>query len=290
MKRRGLVLLAPLLLSPLVLSLAACGKHDTATVANAAGATGSSTLAVGGQTTQPGQSGSGVTTSYTVAKGDSLWAISKHHCTTAPAIAKANGWSDGIDHPIFPGDVISVPEVECTTTTQGASPTTTQGDTQGDTPTTTPITASNGEIDDWLAQKDGFVPDPMYGDPADYYEDFGDVCMEAWGKTYEFEKLGLGRDDVLNALEPLPGRTPSKVLAAIDRWAAFTANWYLRYKTVLDKYTGADGTVNYDKIVANKDYRAFLAAYLPVAADQTAAHDYATKLCADLLSTKGSTP
>ena len=81
-----------------------------------------------------------------------------------------------------------------------------------------------------------------------------------------------------------------KVLAAIDRWAAFTANWYLRYKAVIDKYTGADGTVNYDKVVANKDYRAFLAAYLPVAADQTAAHDYATKLCADLLSSKGRTP
>ena len=282
MKRRGLILLAPLLLSTLALSLVACGKDDKATVANAAGATGSSTLAVGGPTTQPSQSGTGATTSYTVAKGDSLWAISKHHCTTAPAIAKANGWSDGIDHPIFPGDVISVPAVECTTTTLGASPTTTQGDT--------PATASNGEIDDWLAQKDGFVPDPMYGDPADYYEDFGDVCMEAWGKTYEFEKLGLGRGDVLNALEPLPGRTPSKVLAAIDRWSAFTADWYLRYKAVVDKYADGDGNVNYDKVVTNKDYRAFLAAYLPVAADQTAAHDYATKLCADLLSTKGSTP
>lgn len=280
MKRSGLLVLAPL-----VLSLAACGKDQPTSVANAA--PGSSTLAVGGQTTVPGQSDAlGPTFTYTVAKGDSLWAISQRNCTTAPALAKANAWSDGIDHPIFPGDQIAVPQVPCTTTTQGKVPDT----TQAGTPATTPITASKAEIDEWLAQKDGFVPDPMFGDPADYYEDFGPVCTEAWGKTYEFEKLGLGRSDVLNALEPLPGRTPSKVLAAIDRWAAFTSEWYLRYKDIVDQYTDSDGNTNYDKLVTTKAYRAFLAAYLPVAADQTAAHDYATSVCANLLSTKGSTP
>jgi hypothetical protein len=130
----------------------------------------------------------------------------------------------------------------------------------------------------------------MYGDPSDYYEDFGPVCMTAWGTTYEFEKLGLGRDDLYDALEPLPGRTPADVLAAIDRWAAFTDAWYLHYRELIAEYADSDGDTEYDALVEDRDYRDFLAHYVPLAHDQVAAHEYATKVCADLLRTKGSTP
>ena len=150
--------------------------------------------------------------------------------------------------------------------------------------------ATSKQVDAWLRDHADFVPDPMYGDPSDYYEDFGPVCMEAWGKTFEFEKLGLGRNDVLAALEPLPGRTPASVLAAIDRWAKFTDDWYLRYHDLIDSHTDTNGDTDYDALVKDRGYRDFLAHYIPLAADQTAAHDYATTLCADLLKKKGATP
>lgn len=287
-----------LLLAPCLVSLAACGKGgDDTAVANAQGA--GTTVAAGGQAGQTDQGGGqlqptgagGPTVAYTVAGGDSLWAIATDFCTTAPAIAAANGWS-GIEQPIFPGDVIAVPQVQCASATtaqgQAGQPATTTPATQSQS--TTPVTAGESEIDAWLRSMDGFVPDPMYGDPADYYEDFGDVCMEAWGKTYEFEKLGLGRDDVIAAIKPLPGNAGSVVVDAIDRWAAFTARWYLRYTDVVAQYTDRNGEVDYEALVDDPDYRAFLGAYLPVAADQSAAHRYVTNLCANLLATKGSTP
>ncbi|MDO8391550.1 MAG: LysM peptidoglycan-binding domain-containing protein [Actinomycetota bacterium] len=291
MLRRGVFLLAPCLVS-----LVACGKGgDDTAVANALGA--GTTVAAG----QPGPgeaqvqpTAGGPTMSYTVAGGDSLWAIATEFCTTAPAIAAANGWAT-IEQPIFPGDVIAVPQVQCATATSANPATTAQGQPAATTPATepssaTPVTAGPAEIDAWLRAKDGFVPDPMYGDPADYYEDFGDVCMEAWGKTYEFEKFGLGRDDVIAAIKPLPGNAGAVVVDAIDRWAAFTATWYLRYTDVVAQYTDSNGEVDYDALVRDPDYRAFLGAYLPVAADQSAAHQYVTNLCANLLATKGSTP
>jgi len=283
MIRRGLVLLAPCLLL-----FAACGEEgDKTAIANADGAGATtlvSTVAGGSESTPPAAT---ATVPYTVAKGDSLWAIASRSCTTAPAIAQANGWSS-IEQPIFPGDVILVPQVQCITPTTAAGQT--PATTQAGSPATTVATASEAEIDAWLRSKDGFVPDPMYGDPADYYEDFGDVCMEAWGKTYEFEKFGLGHDDVIAAIKPLPGNAGDVVVDAIDRWAAFTAQWYLRYTEVVAQYANANGEVDYDALVGDPDYRAFLAAYLPVAADQSAAHEYVTNLCANLLATNGSTP
>ena len=289
MIRRGLLLLAPCLLS--LTTLAACGEEGKKTaIANADAAavtTLVSTPAAGSEAVPPA---AGATVPYTVAKGDSLWAIASRFCTTAPAIAQANAWSS-IDQPIFPGDVIAVPQVQCATpatTAQGQPTATTQGSSSS--PATTVAPATEAEIDAWLREMDGFVPDPMYGDPADYYEDFGPVCMEAWGKTYEFEKFGLGRDDVIAAIKPLPGNAGDVVVDAIDRWAAFTATWYLRYTEVVAEFTNGNGEVDYDELVRDRDYRAFLAAYLPVAADQSSAHEYVTKLCANLLATKGSTP
>jgi LysM repeat protein len=46
---------------------------------------------------------------YVVQAGDYLSGIAAKFDTTAQAIADANGWSDGINHAIFPGDVIQLP-------------------------------------------------------------------------------------------------------------------------------------------------------------------------------------
>jgi LysM repeat protein len=291
MRRIGLAL--TLCLFP----LAACqGDKGGERVASAAGAATLVTVPAGAN-----GGAAAATQAYTVVSGDSLWAISQHHCTTVAALVAANAWADGEGHPLYPGDVVMVPTGLCTGGNTGsdnaaADPATTPAPRPSAAPDTTsaPATtlavATAGEVQAWLKAHDGFVPDPMYGDPADYYEDFGPICMEAWGRTYEFEKLGLGRDDVLAALTPLPGRTPAAVLASIDRWAAFTDHWYLKYHALIDEYTDNSGDADYDALVNDPDYLAFLAHYVPVAADQEAAHKYATTVCADLLRTKGSTP
>ncbi len=286
-----------------LLPLAACNGDDGGErIAAAAGAATLPTV-VGGAASDGG-AGSAATQPYTVVSGDSLWAISQQFCTTVGAIVAANGWADGEAHALFPGDVVAVPTGGCAQggggqasgggQAVGGTPTTPAPQPTGaPQPTTAPSTttvASANEVAAWIRSRDGFVPDPMYGDPSDYYEDFGPVCMEAWGVTYEFEKLGLGRDDVYDALEPLPGRTPSEVLAAIDRWAAFTEEWYLRYRDLVDEYADSSGDTDYDALIEDRDYLDFLAHYLPLADDQVAGHQYATTLCADLLRTKGSTP
>lgn len=293
MRRIGLAL--TLCLFP----LAACeGDKGGERIASAAGAATVATVPAGANA-----GGATATQAYTVVSGDSLWAISQRHCTTVAALVTANAWADGENHPLFPGDIVMVPAGLCTGTGSGgddgnaaADPATTAPAHTSATPdttsapTTTLAVATAGEVQAWLKAHDGFVPDPMYGDPADYYEDFGPICMEAWGRTYEFEKLGLGRDDVLAALAPLPGRTPAAILDSIDRWATFTDQWYLRYHALIDEYTDNSGDADYDALVNDPDYLDFLAHYVPVAADQEAAHKYATTMCADLLRTKGSTP
>lgn len=47
--------------------------------------------------------------SYTIVAGDTVYGIAKKFNTTADALAKINGWSDGIKHPLYPGDKIKVP-------------------------------------------------------------------------------------------------------------------------------------------------------------------------------------
>ncbi len=272
--------------------LAACeGDKGSERIASAAGTGTTAAL--------PASGTPAATQAYTVVSGDSLWAISQRYCTAVAALVAANSWADGEKHPLYPGDVLTVPSGLCTggggaggepATTTATRSTEAPATSLDPAPATTLAVASEAEVQAWLTAHDGFVPDPMYGDPADYYEDFGPVCTEAWGKTYEFEKLGLGRDDVLAALEPLPGRTPAVVLDSVDRWAAFTDLWYLRYHALIDEYTDSAGDADYDALVNDEGYLGFLAHYLPVAADQEAAHKYATNVCAELLRTTGSTP
>jgi LysM repeat protein len=51
----------------------------------------------------------GSTIEYTVRPGDFLPVVALQFCTTAPAIADLNGWTDGVAHPLIPGEVIAVP-------------------------------------------------------------------------------------------------------------------------------------------------------------------------------------
>lgn len=72
----------------------------------AAGGTGETTPTTSATSTTLAQGGQGT---YTVEAGDYLYSIAQKFDTTPQAIAEANGWSDGVNHAIFPGDVIKIP-------------------------------------------------------------------------------------------------------------------------------------------------------------------------------------
>jgi LysM repeat protein len=64
-------------------------------------------------TTLPdGDGGGGVSPTeqtYTVVAGDSMFKIASMFDITAEVLANYNGWSEGINHPLFPGDVVKIP-------------------------------------------------------------------------------------------------------------------------------------------------------------------------------------
>lgn len=245
------------------------------------------------------------TQAYTVVSGDSLWAISQRFCTSVPVLVQLNAYADSDAHPLFPNDTVVVPAGLCTgddnssnSNGDSSSSTTDGGQSGGPGTTAAPVTtkppaaevATEVEVEQWLDQRRGFAPDPMLGDPTDYNEDFGRKCQAAWNATLDFEKGELGADDVLAALDPLPGTVPDDVRASITTWVRFTDSWYSTYRNLVEDYSDNNGVTDYDALVEDRDYRDFLAHWLPIAADQAAAHDYGTQVCADQLQRKGSTP
>ena len=140
-RRRGLVALASVVMTMGL--LAACGSGDkpanstpstpttvrssttvagatttaAATATTAAGASTATTAA--GASTAPGTT-TAATGQYTVAGGDSLFLIAKKYCVSIDTLIAANGWADGIDHVIHPGDVIVIPAGACSASTARA--------------------------------------------------------------------------------------------------------------------------------------------------------------------------
>ncbi len=80
------------------------GTKTTTTVK----ASSTTTTAKGGTTPTTARSGAGAGT-YTVVANDTLSGIARKSGTTIQAIIAANGWADGANHRINPGDVITLP-------------------------------------------------------------------------------------------------------------------------------------------------------------------------------------
>jgi LysM repeat protein len=107
--------LVPVLVGASLLS--ACGDSPTATSTTAVNLSSTayqtlppteSTLPV--ETTLPTEGQVSVDAQqYTIASGDYLVGIATRFGVTADAIALANNWADGINHPLFPGDLITIP-------------------------------------------------------------------------------------------------------------------------------------------------------------------------------------
>lgn len=100
-----------------LLLAAGCGGESTGPSATLANIQGSSYVTIEPATTtttlpvpttiEAGTSAEAQT--YTVARGDSVSKIASLFGIEAEVLANFNSWAEGIQHPIFPGDVISIP-------------------------------------------------------------------------------------------------------------------------------------------------------------------------------------
>lgn len=212
---------------------------------------------------------------YTVAGGDALYAIAERFCTTADAIVTANGWADGISHPLYPGDAITIPGGGC-----ASGPT-----------TVAPVDTATGEVD---STPNGEVDDPYWGDPGDYTDAYGIDCDRAWDATWGLIKQGYSAEQVLPTLEALPTDMPADVAAAVNAAATFNAEWYSVYVAATDQAHAQYGygiSEEYlDALAANPEYLEFFAAYLEIKDTARIPHEWSNSVCNDLLATDGSTP
>ncbi len=101
-------------------------------------------------TVAPGETPAGGTVpteqSYTIQSGDSLSAIASRFDVTMDAIVAYNGWTDGINHVLLPGDTILIPPGSAAPgATQTAS---TGGSTDSSTDSGSSETADSGDTEE----------------------------------------------------------------------------------------------------------------------------------------------
>ncbi|MDO8391551.1 MAG: LysM peptidoglycan-binding domain-containing protein [Actinomycetota bacterium] len=211
---------------------------------------------------------------YTVVSGDALSRIADDFCTSAAEIATLNGWSDGLQHVILPGQTIQIPAPGCPVVT-----------------TSTTI-VMNKYLE--LYVSDGVVTNPFDPNTVDHVN-WGPDCYAAYWAAHSFAVQGASKASVMAALEPLPGSIPSALVAEIDAWVVFSSKWYPVYADVRGRieaeypmYPNTD--TFYRVLFSDPEYLTLLEAYEFVDDEQFAAKFFVTDLCADLFTTRGSTP
>ena len=213
---------------------------------------------------------------YTIARGDSLYAIADRFCTVAAEITALNGWPEGLDHAIYPGDVILVPGPGCPVITE---------------PFTTTTVAPNKYLALYLDE--GIVTDPFDPNTPDH-ADWGPVCYSAYWAAHAFAVQGATKTSLLAELAPLAA-VPADVMAQIDLWVPFTTQWYPVYVDVRGRIEVQhpmypDTETFYRVLFNDPEYLALLTAYEAVGNEQFAAKYWVTDVCSSLLQTRGSTP
>ncbi len=164
--------------------LASCGSND-ATTADATTANGTAAESAG----------------YTIEAGDTLSGIADRAGVSVADIVTANGWPDGSDHLILPGDVIKLPPGSSSVSPKSASPVTSPAKTE---PASTAAPVGGGyeqletpTFDSLFAnQKSDPISDPLPDGQYwswDYTSDgenvsftlvqyfYGDACREQFG-------------------------------------------------------------------------------------------------------------
>ncbi len=213
---------------------------------------------------------------YTISRGDSLYAIANRFCTVAIDIAVLNGWPEGLDHAIYPGDVILVPGPGCPVITEPF------------TPTTLP---PNKYLALYLDE--GIVTDPFDLNTPDHV-DWGPVCYSAYWAAHAFAVQGATKESLLEALAPLAA-VPADVTAQIDLWVPFSEQWYPVYVEVRGRIEAEhpmypDTDTFYRILFSDPEYLEVLVAHEAVGDEQFAAKYWVTDVCTNLKQTRGSTP
>ena len=167
-------------------------------------------------TTATDTSAGGSTGSYTIASGDTLSGIAQRAGVSLDDLVAANGWSDGANHLIVPGDVLELPAGA----TAGGGSTAAGSDSAG---APTAARADTTYLDLWSEQGRlllPFSPDAIGGD-------VNDAEPECNAARDQLSAFGAGRTDeatVLAALEAVPGDLPGSVPGRLDRWQAFVSD------------------------------------------------------------------
>jgi LysM repeat protein len=137
-----------------LLGVAACADPDdsssSATTAVALSSADTATIPPTSSTAPP-QPGDAVQTEldYTIVSGDYLSSIASRFSVKLDELVAYNDWTDGVNHPLYPGDIIKIPPgykipSETTTTTAapeaGGSDTTEAGSDDGESTSSTQTT------------------------------------------------------------------------------------------------------------------------------------------------------
>jgi hypothetical protein len=187
---------------------------------------------------------------YLIEAGDAVSAIADRYCVTAAALAEANGWGDGVDHLIQPGDSIIIPSDACEPAAQSVDddvdtrPATTRAANSASTITTSavaagPTTTVNRYIDGYRFDG-GVAVTPMLGDIGQVDEgSYDDLCAAAYNSLMEFNQ-GLADVAELEAAMTALGITPTAdQLRNVRDWQEWKDTYLDGYQAVLDEITAA---------------------------------------------------
>jgi LysM repeat protein len=218
---------------------AGCTDGDDAGGADAS----ASSLAAG--STDPAAAG---VETYRIEAGDAVSAIADRHCVTAAAVAEANGWSDGVDHLIQPGDAIIIPADACETAAPSddddvaTRPATTRAANSAATITTAsvasgPTTTVNQYIESYRFDG-GVAGTPMLGDLGQVSEG-DDPCSAAYTALVEFNQGTAGVAELEAALTAVGVTPTADQLRNIQDWQEWKDTYLDGYQAVLDEITAA---------------------------------------------------
>lgn len=261
-------------------AVAGCSSDDTSDSTSIVVSTGTVVDGTDGTGTAPG--GGATTTvpsrAYTVQQGDSLYGIADDFCTDPASIATFNGWTDGLQHLLRPGDTIAIPGTGC--------------DQPTDPPITTTTLPANEYVADYLTNH--VVADPFDTATIDRVS-WGPLCYDAYWNAQYFAVSGLPKAELMTSLDALPGTVPASIVQQIDRWVPFSTHWYPVYTDVVGRLQAQypeyeDHHAYVMALLTDPEYVALLDAYQSVGGEQFAAKYWVTDVCEQYERTTSTTP
>jgi hypothetical protein len=251
-----------------VLLVAACGGDDPATSGERAETD-----------TPPVTAGA-----YAVAAGDFLSGIADAHCVSLAELTELNGWADGANHPIFPGDEVQIPPGGCTPNAEQPRPTSAD---DGAAPTETEAGEDTVPVAASLTDG-GFVT--HFGDPSMLFdEDSFDSpeCFTAWSLFWSLnagqpllddgsldEANAVSAGQLVDAVDALPGDPPPDVRESVGREAAFMATYGL-----LDAQMWRNQILNDVDVRTSPEFAQINAAFDELGDAAGATHRYLDQIC-----------